>query len=479
MIKNLFFLLILVCLKQASAQDVSGTLNVKVDKESVSVVLDYGSGFHTIFYNDSKLQYNRINYGYNIESQGSIPLELGYKAKILEVNANRKFINVFYDKIDSVGLRLLQINTINGKSKKKVIAKSWSQKGTILSHFSINDTAHFLLNTVKSNVQYISIAYGDIIDNIEFQIDESLITAWTKKLKEAPQLSKSLVHNGQLSFYNKLHLGPIKSYFNHRYTSFTLDLGFNTELVRINRKLKSLTHNKVLILLHINGGLSGAIAGSYLRGRYLFQTALLQQGCIIQKNDLKFDKVVYNQFVNYNFSANSGSPVYFLNRGEKGSFENDNVKGFKLHEDRLNKLIAINITKKGPFDHFMVSEVEPIDIHDNWLEKSSNISPSVARRTKKAITTHFAIDGQTPMHFSLLQHVQCMSSTFCFSLNGQGELSPYLGSDDFKLAKAVEYYDQSIRKGIPPYHATLTVINDKPHYCFYKRRQKLFYFIPL
>ena len=170
LLQFLFSMLIL----SAFAQDYAGALNANISKHAVSIVSDFGTGFHTIFYTESSLEYTRFTYDFTIETQGSIDLKLGYKHKILEINASRKNINVFYHRLDSAGLWLLKINTVSGKSKKHLVADFWTAQDALLSNFSVGDSAHFILDTKAKGTVYLGLKEENIIINKPIKIDSEI-----------------------------------------------------------------------------------------------------------------------------------------------------------------------------------------------------------------------------------------------------------------------------------------------------------------
>ncbi|MBI1182832.1 hypothetical protein GC194_01080 [bacterium] len=472
-----FIVLTAVCLQ---AQDFQATLGIKLKKDASPFVFDFGSGFHCIFIDKEKLQYNRINYDFVTESTGEIDLsELGFRPKLIEINGSRKNIHIYFTRTDSIGLRCLTINTINKKISKKVVDEGFDKKAKIMHHFSATDTLHMLYTKGNNELQYRVVANNKMVSSKDFSLDAALMKLWQDVNNRWPQLQKAHVGANDLAYENKIQFSPVKSYLQHRYLYITVEQAFNTHIIIINRKLESLNVINHPVEISVAGGLGGAICNSYILGKYLFQAVLAKNGCFIQKTDLKFNQPVYSTFANYHYTISSNSPVFLLNRKERGNFEKETGQTFNFHADNQEKYLGLHVSKKGPFDHFMVSEVELLPFYDGWINKANDINTENARRKEKGIYKFYSLLSQYPARYYATQYLQCMASTFCITLGSDGSENPYLGDVNFAMAKGPTYFYALTDRGALPTQPTFAAINQEVYFCFYRKGQHLYYFIKL
>jgi hypothetical protein len=221
---------------------------------------------------------------------------------------------------------------------------------------------------------------------------------------------------------------------------------------------------------------TGGIYGSILKGSNLYQGALFASGAVVQKTDLKFEKIAYNQFFPYGYSKGTGSPICNLNRGERGSFATETSETLNVHPTRPVRFLGISISTKGPFEHFSLSEYEPIKTEKEWINAENAISPTLARRKKGPSFTYYGLQSHSPGQYYFLQHMQGMSCTFFCTLSNSGDKSPYLGKSKMPIANASSYYFEKILKGQILLYPTVAEINNQAYYCYYSKRNKKFTF---
>ncbi|MGB0431448.1 MAG: hypothetical protein ACPGLV_13315 [Bacteroidia bacterium] len=462
---------------QLVAQDVLGALSIEYNKKSAPIIIDYGSGFHTIFYSESSLQYHRLNYNFTVEQKGEVEFKnIGYKPSFIEISGNRKLINVYYRRLDSAGIWLFSVNTINNTATQKRLTSSLKKNHEIYGSYSIGDTTLIYHSTDSENLNLQVINGNNHLYETEIKLDKKALATWGSFLLKYPQLTKTVIHPLSCEFENKQHLGQIKHYFNFRKIKVTIDYGFSTTVLEFDRKIKKWTQNTFNFNIEKLGAPSGGIYGSILKGRYLYQSALFSNGALIEKSDLRFSKTLYNQYIPYEFSKGTGSPVYYLNRRVNGTFKNNNAINIELHPNHQDRLLGININSKGPLENIVLAEVEPIKVFDSWLTNSTKASPNINRRRKQGVLTFSAVQSSSATHFAFLQHIQCMSTAFCFSITSGGNKSPYLGDDYWPMANATTLYHKFYTSPSPALLPTFAKINGDNIFCFYTKKDRKFIF---
>lgn len=480
LIKKFLLLFFTFYVSLVAAQDVVGTLSVKANKKAANHIVDYGSGFHTIFFDDVYLEYNRMDYNFRLEKNGTINLKnLGYKPKIIEIAANRKDIFVYYSRVDSGNIWLLTVNTISGISATSNTGISLGKTDKIIGNYSIADTSIFYIKPNNDGPKGVLVIEGKQTESFMFNLEATYFNFWESFVSKYPQLSKTVIHSAHLANENLLHLGAIKHYFNHRKISVTIDYGFTSIVAQYDRRLKKEFTFKSEFDLKSIGVPNGGIFGSILKGKSLYQGALFASGAIVQKTDLKFEKVTYNQFYSYGYSPGTGSPICNLNRGERGTFSTETTEELNVHTTRPIRFLGININTKGPFEHYSLSEYEPIKSEKEWLNGENAISPTLTRRKNGPSFTFYALKSNSPAHYAFLQHMQGMSSTFFCTASNFGDKSPYLGKSKMPIANASKNYYQYALKGQILLYPTVAKINNQLYYCFYSNRDKKFIFAAL
>jgi hypothetical protein len=477
LIKKLLHFFLTLGSSQLLAQNIVGTLSLKANKKAASHIVDYGSGFHTIFFDEVNFEYYRMGYDFSLEKKGAVSLEnLGYKARIIEIAANRKEIFIYYSRLDSANIWLLKVNTISGISSKSNTGISYGKSDQIIGNYSIADTSVFYIKPKNEQPKGTFVVKGEPLETFDFNLESEHYNHWQQFVAQYPQLSKTVVHSQHLASENLMQLGSIKHYINHRKISITIDYGFTSLVAQFDRKLKTSSTYKADFNLETVGVPTGGIFGSFLKGKCLYQGALFTSGAVVQKTDLQFEKVSYNQYFPYGYSAGTGSPVCNLNRGVRGTFTTETAESIKVHPTRPVRFLGICITTKGPFEHFSLSEYEPMKTEKEWLNAENAISPTLTRRKNGPSFMFYALQSSSPGQYAFLQHMQGMSSTFFCTLSNTGDKSPYLGKSKMPIANASSYFYESSFKGQLLLYPTVAKINNRALYCFYSKREKKFIF---
>ncbi|MFY0673697.1 MAG: hypothetical protein JXQ87_09840 [Bacteroidia bacterium] len=478
--KRLQFLLLIFSASTSIAQNIVGTLAIKGNKKAANHIIDYGNGFHTIFFDDISLHYYRIDYNFSLEKSGSINLkDIGYKPRIIEIAGNRKDLLIYYSRADSANIWLLRVNTISGNLNRIETGIELTRSDKLLGNYSIGDTSIFYIKSKDQLPKGTIAIQGEKVESFNFNFDTQYSGYWEKSVEQFPQLSKTLVHKSYAASENLMHLGSVKHYFNHKKISISIDYGFSTLVAQYDRKLKSSSFYKADFNLETVGIPTGGIYGSILKGNYLYQGALFASGAVVQKADLKFEKTVYNQFFPYGYSNGTGSPVSNLNRGQKGSFSIETTEALNIHTTRPLRFLGINVITKGPFEHYSLSEYEPMKNEKDWINAENAISPTLSRRKNNAAFSFYALQSSATSHYAFLQHMQGMSSTFFCTTSNKGDKSPYLGKSKMAFASASEAYYKYALKGQIILYPTVAKINNQVYYCFYSNRDKKFIFATL
>ena len=462
------------------AQNSGNTLSMKLSTNAVPIIIDYGSGFHTLFIDHKSLSYFRMGYDFTPETKGEVPLiRMGYKAKIIEVTANRKNITLYSTRDDSSGLRVRLTNTINHRLVRKVVLDDWKSGTKLLGHFSIQDTSHFLFSNQNGTFSYVRLNQGNIVSRNDYNVSLNVFNDWVKAYSTWPQLNKHLVDEYQLSKKNHLPAAKVKFYPNARGLIISIDNGFKTHVIALNRALNSIKEHTYNIDIPMSGSLSGGLSNSYISNGHLFQAIMTKGGCIVQKSDLKFQKQLYNKFISYGYSVQTNSPVFLLNRKNRGEFTKTTDAILDYHSDRNGRQMALQVYKKGPFDHFYISEIEPLRYMPEWLESTNSLTPSNFTEKNDNYKMYMGIQFQQPSHFAFLLHAQSKSSSMGLTLDQNGTPTPFLGDDRCPMAKAAVYFHEIINKGIRPLQSTVASINGNTYYCFFWKAKGLYQFIPM
>lgn len=463
----------------ARGQSDGKTLSMKLSKNAVPVIIDYGTGFHTIFIDHKSLSYTRMNYDFSPESKGSIELtKMGYKAKIIEVAANRKNIILYSTRADSNGLRVRTVNTISHSMKKTTVVEDWKSSTLLLGHFSLQDTSHFIISNEPNQLSYIKICEGKVVSRNEFVLQDQIFEDWVYVITKWPQLSKHLIHEKQLERDDRIPFGKVKLYHSQRELVVTIDHSYKTHVLKLNPKLNALDESTYVIDIPMSGSISGSISNSYIHKDHIFQVIMTRGGCIIQKSDLVFKKQLYNKFISYHYTKKTSSPVFKLNM-PRGEFAKNNGEPLEYNGESTDRHLGLKVYKKGPFDHFYISEIQPTHLLKDWLKRTTALAPTNFSESVNNFKIYLGIQFQQPAHFTFLQHVQCKSATMGVSLDMTGGATPFLGKENFPLAEASNTYHQIINKGIRPAQSTMACIDRDAYYCFYWRSKRLYQFIPI
>ena len=460
------------------SQSADAALNVTLSKNTAPYILDYQTGFHTVFINNKELLYHRMNYDFQLESKGSVDLHnMGSKLKLEELSAERKNIYLFYSRADSIGLRCFTTNTINNKSSQSVVDENYTRKCQLINHFSVQDSSYFIyLNEEKKLT--LSITTGPkLLGTMQIDIDQEHIDYWVKTIRSIPQLSKSAIIKSQSIQAQKIPFNPVKIYYKGDFLYATLEKGYST--VYIQQDIKKKTTTSKVIPFNANAASSGSIFNSYLINDHLYQMLWSPAGCTLQKTDMQSDSIRYSMWVKPQMEACKKSMRLLVNRGEEGSIEKNSDRPVVLHKEQFQKYLAIFVSQKGGMDHFMISEIAPLKNREEWLKAENNISTDNIDRGKKDILTTIGIRSQTPLHYSFLQNLQCMYSSFSFSIDYENKIQPYLGDEQITLARSVALHHKFLENSVIPRFETVGNIDGSLYYCVYRKSKHLYYFIKL
>lgn len=473
--------LFLLCLTVKGYTQGSGeALSIKLNTNAVPVIIDYNSGFHAIFIDHKSLSYSRMGYDFSLESEGNVELiRMGYRAKIVEIAANRKNITLYSSRSDSSGLSVRLVNTINHRVIRKTAIKDWNDNTKLLGHFSVQDTTHFLISNEDRKLSYVRLSQGELISRNEFDLSEKTFNEWLETYQRWPQLAKHLVEQDHLLKDNHLPAAKVKFYPGHLRLTVSVDYGYKTHVIELNRKLNSLKEHTYDIEIPMSGSLSGSLSNSYISNGHIFQAVMTRGGCIVQKSDLKFQKLLYNKFISYQYSVQTSSPVFTLNRKRRGASTKTTDALLDYHGERTGRQMSLQVYKKGPFDHFYISEIEPLEYLPKWLERSNSLTPTNFTEKVDNYKMYLGLQFQQPSHFGFLLHAQSRSAGIGLTLDNTGATTPFLGDDDCPMAKASVYFHEIMNKGIRPLQSTMASINGRPYYCFYWKSKRLYQFLPM
>jgi hypothetical protein len=459
------------------AQNNEAAISVTLSKQAAAYLLPFQNGFHGAFLDGNMLIYHTMGPDFNMASSGNTWLGgLGLRPEWVELNANHRHIYLYYERVDSAGLWCCALNTINGKWKKQLVMKEWDVMNPPFYYFSHADTLHAFWAIGSDQLQYRQLVAGEEVQKLEIRVEPALLIAAQQAKAMLPQVQKWAVLYGDLTNYHTCNISRNKAYLQHRYLYLTVEGHYSTYIIQVQRKANAVAQYRADMEL---GAFSpvGAVSNSCVRGHYLYQAALCASGAVVQRFDMHTGTSAYTAYIGYEYSPNTQSEIFLMNRGETGELVSATDRPFAFHREKTLKYMGITAYKKGPFDHYAITEVEPLERYGNWLASTIALPAGEVLGKSGPTPVHLSHRSQSGLLQSARLYSQCMASTLYVSVDSEGNMGPYMGEPNKAWARAAKTYHDLSRKGAIAMQPAFAQLYGKSYYCFYLRKSKLYYFI--